>query len=238
MFRTSRSRSRRWCAPASRGPDCAGAKRPGARLRAARRSDSGGGARAAGVGRARRARGAARRSLSSSSSALPRQPTTVAERIAGHRPRLAAGRAAASAELEFFNGLGGFADGRPRIRHHPRPGPVDAGAVDQRDRQPQLRLPGVGRRRRLHLVGEQPREPADAVVQRSGHRSLRAKRSICATRTPAISGARRRCRSAMRRRPMSPAMVGATAGSSTPRTASRASCCSMCRSTIRSRSRA
>ena len=39
-------------------------------------------------------------------------------------------------KLEFFNGLGGFAGGRQGICNHPRRRAVDAGAVDQRHRQP------------------------------------------------------------------------------------------------------
>ena len=57
-----------------------------------------------------------------------------------------------------------------------------ARAVDQRHRQPRLRLSGLGGGQRLHLGGEQPREPADAVVERSGRAIRRAKRSTCATR--------------------------------------------------------
>ena len=73
--------------------------------------------------------------------------------------------------LEFFNGLGGFAeDGREYV-DDPRPGPGDAGTLDQCHRQSRLRLSGIGGRRRLHLVGQQPREPAYAVVERSGQRS-------------------------------------------------------------------
>ena len=44
-------------------------------------------------------------------------------------------------QLEFFNGLGGFAE-TAGIRDDPRPGPVDAGALDQRHRQSRLRLSG------------------------------------------------------------------------------------------------
>ncbi len=61
----------------------------------------------------------------------------------------------------------------PRIYDHAEPRSVDPGPVDQRRGQPQLRLPGVGRRRRLRLVREQPRASAHAVVQRSGDRSPR-----------------------------------------------------------------
>ena len=62
---------------------------------------------------------------------------------------------------------------RARIRHDPRCGPDHARAVDQCDRQSALRLSGRRRGRRLHLVDEQPRESADAVVERSGDRSPR-----------------------------------------------------------------
>ncbi len=85
-----------------------------------------------------------------------------ARRFAGAGPRPA---------LEFFNGLGGFAEGRAGICDDPRAGPVDAGTLDQCHRQSGLRLSGGDRRRRLHLVGQQPREPAHALVQRSGQRS-------------------------------------------------------------------
>ena len=47
---------------------------------------------------------------------------------------------------------------------------MDAGALDQRHRQPFLRLPGLGRGRRLHLVAQQPAKPADPLVERSGQR--------------------------------------------------------------------
>ena len=128
--------------------------------------------------------------------------------------------------------------GRPRICDDPRPGPVDAGALDQRHRQSRLRLSGGDRRRRLHLVGQQPREPAHALVERSGHRSSGR----------GVLSARRRHRRPVEpdgpadprrgRRPTSPAMAAATAGSSMRRTASLPTSCSTCRSTTRSRSRA
>ena len=67
--------------------------------------------------------------------------------------------------------------------------------MDQRPRQPVLRLPRVGVGVRLHLGGQQPREPAHALVERS-RRAIRPGRpSSCATRRPERSGARRRCRS-------------------------------------------
>ena len=47
---------------------------------------------------------------------------------------------------------------------------VDAGAVAERHRQPVVRLPGLRVRVGLHLVREQPREPAHAVVERPRQR--------------------------------------------------------------------
>ena len=44
----------------------------------------------------------------------------------------------------------------------------DAAALDQRHRQRALRLPHLGRGRVLHLEPQQPRLPADALVERSG----------------------------------------------------------------------
>ena len=49
---------------------------------------------------------------------------------------------------------------RTGICDDPRGGTIDAGALDQRHRQPVLRLPGLGRGQRLYLVGQQPAEPA------------------------------------------------------------------------------
>ena len=66
-------------------------------------------------------------------------------------PRSAAQPAATGRMLEFFNGLGGFdEDGREYVTVLDA-GAGDARALDQRDRQSRLRLPGVGRRQRLHL---------------------------------------------------------------------------------------
>ena len=69
---------------------------------------------------------------------------------------------------------------RPRICDDPRTGPVDTGAVDQCRRQSQFWISGWDRRRRQHLVGQQPRKPADAVVERSGDRPFR--RSVLSAR--------------------------------------------------------
>ena len=123
--------------------------------------------------------------------------------------------------------------GRPRICDDPRPWPIDAGAVDQRCRQSWLRLPGVRGRRRLRLVGEQPRASADAVVERSGHRS--SGRGVLSHGRRDRGSLEPHCAADPRRggAPMSRAMEGVTAGSSTPRTASLPSSCSTCHSPIR-----
>ena len=63
--------------------------------------------------------------------------------------------------------------GRTRVRNHARRCADNAGALDQCDCQSAFRLSGGGRRRRLHLVSQQSRESADAMVERSGHRSAR-----------------------------------------------------------------
>ena len=77
--------------------------------------------------------------------------------------------------MEFFNGLGGFAnDGREYLTflegNERTPAPwINVVA------NPVIRLPGLDRWQRLHLVGEQSAEPAYAVVERSRRRCARAK---------------------------------------------------------------
>ena len=74
-------------------------------------------------------------------------------------------------ELSFFNGLGGFSQRRPRVRDDSARGTVDARAVGERHRQrTRFRLSGDGDGRRLHVVCEQPREPAHALVERRRER--------------------------------------------------------------------
>ena len=84
-------------------------------------------------------------------------------------------------DLEFFNGLGGFAaDGREYVTilkaGQVTPAPWINVIANRR-----VRLSGRGRRRRLYLVGQQPGKPTDAVVERSrdrpaGRSHLRARR--------------------------------------------------------------
>ena len=73
-------------------------------------------------------------------------------------------------ELEFHNGLGGFAaDGREYVVILGE-GQSIPGALDQRRRQLPFRVLRFGIGVGLHLGREQPREPADPVVQRSRRR--------------------------------------------------------------------
>jgi cyclic beta-1,2-glucan synthetase len=66
------------------------------------------------------------------------------------RPRPLAPPSPSPPDLEFFNGLGGFdKDGREYVIV--LDGDDDARAVDQRDCQCRLRVPGFGDRQRLYL---------------------------------------------------------------------------------------
>ena len=76
-------------------------------------------------------------------------------------------------ELLFDNGIGGFAAGRARVRAAPRAGRAPAPALDPCGRQRDLRLHRLRERRRHDLVGQQPGEPPDALVQRPGQRPAR-----------------------------------------------------------------
>ena len=58
--------------------------------------------------------------------------------------------------------------GRARIRRAAHRQPLDAAALDQCHLQQVVRLPHLGRGRVVHLEPQQPRLPADAVVERSG----------------------------------------------------------------------
>ena len=135
-----------------------------------------------------------------------RTPSREEPRRARRRSRRAADARAAPAAptsrcppLALANGLGGFADGRPRVRDRPRGDAGDAAALGQRHRQPALRHGRHRVGRGLHLGGEQPREPPHAVRQRPRHRPHRARRSSCATTRPARPGRRRRARCARTR---------------------------------------
>ena len=124
--------------------------------------------RVAGVGRARSAYGRRRRACRAAQSHQGACPSPA--RGSASLPSGARSRRSPVAELEFFNGIGGFADEGREYVDHPRPRPVDSRALDQRHCQSGLRISGVGGRLRLHLVGQQPRASADPLVERSGYR--------------------------------------------------------------------
>ena len=129
---------------------------------------------------------------SAGAAAWPSSSTGCRRRAARCRRRGAgrpAGRAKADAppapppDLEFFNGLGGFAaDGREYVIVL-GPGQSTPAPWINVDRQCRVRLPG--RRPRAAATpgrSQQPREPAHALVERSGQRSRPARCSTCATR--------------------------------------------------------
>ena len=145
---------------------------------------------------------AARAVLLSRRGTLVRASQTARGVRAGRGPAAAANsrrsQRAASAtarrDLEFFNGLGGFAaDGREYVtilgEGQWTPAPwinVICKSV--------VRLPGFGRRRRLHLGNQQPAESDHAVVERSGQRPPRRGDLRPRPATPASCGDRPRCR--------------------------------------------
>ena len=156
----------------SRGQDAAD-RRARFRLHTAHGPHPGGDAGPAVLRRARRARRASAE-VSADQLDRSRRPAVItgrALRSAGRHSADSAVTGPAPQDLEFFNGLGGFAAHGTRVRHPARAGAVDPGAVDQRRRQSRFRIPGCSGGQRLHLVAEQPREPAHALVERSGHRS-------------------------------------------------------------------
>ena len=137
-----------------------------------------------------------------SSTGVERTPSPLPPPLARDATAAATGPtpAALPADLLFANGLGGFTpDGREYFilrRASPgrrpaqrRPAPARrrpaAGAVDQRGRQPRVRLPRHRERVGLHLGRQQPAEPPDALEQRPGRRPARR------GRLPARRGDRR-----------------------------------------------
>ena len=215
-----------------------GAERPaGPRFRAARRSHSGGDARPSEFRRARRSAGAAWRALRAARA--HRGASRVGEsRAEARRRAFAAAVAASPSRPRILQRARRLRARRRGICDDPRAGPIDAGALDQRDRQSGVRLPGGNRGRRLHLVGQQPREPAHAVVERPRQRSRRRSFLSAGRRHRRLVEPDGAARSATRRRPTSPATAADTADSSMSRTASRPIFCNTFRSTRRSRFRA
>ena len=70
---------------------------------------------------------------------------------------------------------------RQGICDDPGARPIDSSALGQRHRQSDVRLPDRDRRQRLHLVRQQPREPAHPLVERSDQRPAR-RGLLCARR--------------------------------------------------------
>ena len=96
----------------------------------------------------------------------PRPTATPKLRAVGKTPALAD-------ELAFWNGFGGFdRNGRDYVVRLSGER-ADAAALGQRHRKRLVRLPHLGRRRILHLEPQQPRFPADALVERPGHQPAR-----------------------------------------------------------------
>ena len=153
-------------------------------------------------------------------------------RAEAHRGASGAGVAAPARRTGILQWPRRLRQERNRICDGARAGPIDAGAVDQRHRQSEFGFQAGPRA--AAILG---RSTAARTRSRPG-RTIRsateaAKRSICATTRPAISGARPRCRSATQRGPIWRAM-----GRLQPVRACRArdrvrSRGNMCRSTIR-----
>ena len=99
-------------------------------------------------------------------------------------------RGAPYAGARILQRAGRICGGRQGICDDTRAWPIDAGALDQRHRQSELRLPDRDRRQRLHLVRQQPRKPTHALVKRSRQRPA-GRGLLCARRQrPATSGVR------------------------------------------------
>ena len=222
--------------PASRAIAGPGRGAVGPGLHAPRRFDVRGGARPSlvrGEGGACRPARAPFRRLDRAPEAMASDGPAAKRFLAGTRPQVAQ----PVPELEFFNGLGGFAnDGREYVtvldpvsqrQHH--------GSTSSPTR---LRLPGINRGRWLHLVGQQSREPNHSFVERPRHPIDRARHSICAMPKRVPCGARQRRQSVTKRQPISPAMAVDIAGSSIQRMGLRSTFSSTCRSPIRLRFRA
>ena len=168
-----------------------------------------------------------------------RAPAAPATRRPAEQPAArGARRLPRRCDLEFFNGLGGFAAGGREYVTLLGPGqPTPAPWINVIANPAfgfQVAAEGGGFTWALNSRENQ----TDAVVERSGQRIARARRCTCATRRAVSCGDRRRRRSGIRARTTPPGTGRDIAGSSTPRTASTWSCWCTCRWTIPSRSRA
>ena len=140
-------------------------------------------------------------------------------------------------ELEFWNGLGGFAAGGREY--------VTILGEGQWTPAPWINVianPASASRRRSRAAATRGPATVARTSSRPGRTipsaTARAKCSTCATKTTACCSVRPRSRFATRPDTTSHGTARATAASSTPRTASRSSCSSTSRSATRSRSRA
>ncbi len=200
MSRISSRCWRRWCAPAGRGPTRASRTVPGGVFVLRTDLDL----------RRRRAPSCWRwrawccvAGAAASSDQLDRRE--VAARVApplGAVPRrgwreavaAAAGGLACATILQRSRRL---LTRRTGIRYRSRTGPVDARRRGSTSiSQSGVRLPGGRRRRWLHLVAEQPRQPAHARGRTIRSSTGRARRSTCAISRAATCGRRPRSRSA------------------------------------------
>ena len=218
--RTCRPPSKRWCAPASRACTTRGTRRSGERLLPPRRISW-------------------RRQSGTSCSPRPgpcslSRDGTLAEQLgaaASGRTRGAAARRARDRhrdrappprpELEFFNGLGGFADdGREYVTVLGEGPWTPAPWINV------IANPGFGFQVSRSRA---PATPGRRTAARTSSRRGPTIRSAIRRGRPSTSATKRRgelwgptaCRSARRPGPTSRATARATAGSSTPRTASR-----------------
>ena len=90
------------------------------------------------------------------------------------RPPPATPRRRRAADLELFNGIGGFARRRPRVRDRrvdPRRRRLPPAPWSNVVANPTFGFVATESGAGLHLVGQQPRQPADALAQRSGQRT-------------------------------------------------------------------
>ena len=147
---------------------------------------------------------------------LPRASALADSAPAGPVPRASSSSSTAWAASR--------ADGREYVTAA-RAGPDDAGAVDQRDRQSALRIPGRGRGRRLHLGAATAARTSsrpwsnDPVTDRPGEAIYLRDEETGELWSPTAAPIRDERAQLLRSR-----TARATAASSTSRTASRSTC--------------
>ena len=135
--RTCRSRWRRWCDTSQRLPQASARRhrRDGCSCCAPTSCSPETCALLASVARVR-ARRATRAGFPISSDAIKEPVRAPRAARKPFSPRARSRTPCRTSSLEFFNGIGGFAEDGTGICDDPRPRPVDAGPLDQRHRQP------------------------------------------------------------------------------------------------------